>query len=205
MKRIKGGEPIGLSIFLWIMTSRITEDIRDTDLPKYITELLVLLLRELNIDETPRGKEELRRIVNMTDKDRDSIFYNFIYSEDISPNDVRFMIKEIYNKIEEVQKIIPKVLESIQEVDVYILREELELYNRLFEQFCEYLFLEKNRISDQPFEYNIHGQRVYTLEGKRGKKQRRKQRKTVILKSCSACSVRNTRKKSSKKVRPHSI
>ena len=218
MKHMKGGEPI-IAVLLGLIVDslhRILGDITDRDLPKYITELLVLLLSELRIDETEEGKEKLRRIVNMKDEERDKIFHDFIYSEfgEIGHGDPRMAIEVIYKNLDKVKEVIPKVLESIREIDVYILEEDLNLYLNIFNQFYGYLYEYKhNDIDNKEFTYNADGERAYFIEGNvvtegnGGKRKRKqKQRKTHILKSSS---VRNTRKKSSnkssKKVRPHSI
>ena len=180
---MKGGEPVAATIgwigyYFYHVLFRISGDKIDKDLPMYITNLLVLLLRELKIDDTPEGKEELNRIVNMTDQERDIIFQHFLYpnrdedgfEEYQSEEDPRILLKYIYKNHDEIDKIIPTVLKSIQEVDVYISREDLNSYLKLLEEFNDYLYLNKYEKLNN-FSYDDQGKRIYKIEGQTAAKK----------------------------------
>jgi hypothetical protein len=183
---------------------RMTTDLIDDDLPTEIERLFILLLIKLTID-TP---DRLSRIVNMTDRERDKIFHDFIYEDmdtrdETDPRNRILIIQFHHDRYELIKKAIDTVLHNIRNGEIYnrtnytgnYLPSDLELYTRLFNQFIEYLYLDKHNERETSFSYDESGKRSYIIIGQiSGKKKNKNTKKRKIKIQKKKNKNKNTKK-----------
>ena len=170
--------------YLYTMMERIVWDCIDSDLIDELIQLFLLLLREHRLTNSTR----LSNIINMTDREKDKIFHDFVYrdenSDEFSEYDPRNRLFILYNKtksqdiLENVKSIILTKIRDGQ-TDRNYSSENLELYSILFYQFIEYLYLVKHNPDNEGiFSYDDSGNRIHIIEGKiAGSKRRKKTKK----------------------------
>jgi hypothetical protein len=152
-------------------------------------ELFILLLRELEIN----NRDRLLDIIGKTDRERDTIFHDFVYPEnDNSEYDPRrriFVLYENPERREILKSAVDIVLNRISSDDIPNVinsRENLESYLILFHQFIDYLYLDRNNPNNEGmFSYDADNNRVHIIERHTGgiKDTRKRKRKTKTKKT----------------------